>query len=61
MLHMNLIFPWKSMVIFIYLASNYSSAIHEADMLWIPQVIRVKGQTNNEQPQLRLLANFNTW
>jgi len=28
--------------------------------LYLLGVIRVKGQTNNEQPQLRLLANFNT-
>jgi hypothetical protein len=33
MLHMDLIFPWNFMVFFIYLVSNYSSVIHEADIL----------------------------
>jgi hypothetical protein len=33
MLHMDLIWPWKFMVFFIYLASNYLSVIHEADVL----------------------------
>ena len=33
MLHMDLISLWKSMVFFIYLASNYSSVIHEAGIL----------------------------